>query len=151
EWIDNDRLLLTITMTTVPLGVIGTPEEWGMLQTYDLSTHQPRALLGQEDKTLNVVLGPTMVRQIGGHTSLYVAGIYVRARQLLPGLFRIDAASGDEELVVKGAPDARAWLVDDLGNVVAEQQYRNDARSSVFSIRRDGLLREVAAVDDPFE
>jgi dipeptidyl aminopeptidase/acylaminoacyl peptidase len=151
EWVDDDRVLLLIGATTIPLGLIGwSLDEWGMLQIYDVREHRAQPLLGLEEKTLNTVVGHTMIRRAGDRTLLYVVGYYLRADQLLPGLFQIDAGNGAEQLILKGKPDVRKWLVDAHGEVIAEQQYRSDDQRSVFSIRRDGMLREAATLDDPF-
>jgi dipeptidyl aminopeptidase/acylaminoacyl peptidase len=151
EWVDDQRLLLTTSVTAVPLGLIGARSELGMLQVYDVSEHRSRPLLGREDRTLNTAFGRPMIRQTDGRSLLYVGGSYLKADRTLPGLFSVDAASGDEELVLRGKPDAREWLVDDRGEVVVEQTYDNDDRRSVFSIRREDALREVATADDPFD
>ena len=148
-WLDEDRLLLQTSATATPVGLSGLPREWFMLQTYDVATQQTRPLLGREDRTMNVAWGRTMVRRVGGRTMLFVGGYYATDR-IMPGLFRIDVASGDERLVHKGSSATHAWLVDDTGKLIAEEEYHDDEQRWAFRVRRNGTLGEVATGHDPF-
>jgi len=149
KWVDEDQVLITTSTTAVAKGLSGGRSEWYMLQVYDLAEHQVRPLLtGSANHTMNVALGRSMVRRIGGRTVLFVPGAYSTDQWVLPGLFRIDVKSGKEELIKKGSATAQCWLVTDMGEVVAEHDY--DGERWAIRIGQDGALHEVAAGTDPF-
>jgi dipeptidyl aminopeptidase/acylaminoacyl peptidase len=149
EWLDEDHLLLKTSATAVPSGLMGLPHECFMLQVYDVARHEVRPLLGAENRTMNVTFGRTMVRRVDGHTVLFVNGYYVTDRSL-PGLFRIDLSTGHEDLVRKGSAVTRGWLVDEAGEVVAEEDYREREQRWGLRIPRAGSLDEVATYPDQF-
>jgi acetyl esterase/lipase len=149
-WADDENLLLTTSVTTLPWGFIGTQREWYMLQVYNMEDRQsqivPRPLSGSD--VMNVTSGPVMVRRVAGHTLLFVPGYYLAPasfmRKRLRALFRYDLVSGIERLVVRGSPDTQGWLVDGDGNVVAEEDYLEATQRWSLLIRRGDHLEEVA-------
>jgi len=101
---------------------------------------------------LNVLSGQPMVRHVAGHTVLFVPGMYVSDRTE-PLLFSVDLDSGREKLVRLGSLSSRGWLVDEAGEVVAQEEYDERAQRWAVSIRRDGKMQEMAggheAIDVP--
>src|SRR5262245_47685248 len=57
RWLDDESLLLATTRTAVPRGVMGSAEEYLMLQVLDVTKPELRPLLGNEDLTMNVAWG----------------------------------------------------------------------------------------------
>jgi hypothetical protein len=99
--------------------------------------------VGSNDRYMNVVRGEAMVRTVNGHTVLFVPGIYVEG-MTLPALFRIDLQTGQQSIVRRGSLETQGWLVDEAGEVVAEEDYFDQDRRWVIKIRRDRRLKEVA-------
>jgi dipeptidyl aminopeptidase/acylaminoacyl peptidase len=151
EWVDDRRVLLRTSRTSIPDGLQGDPVEWSMLQVYDVDERTLRPVLtGDVAATMNTVFGPTMVRQIDSHPVLFVGGYYATDR-LVPGLFRIDMSSRLETMVRKGTSLSRAWLVDAAGEIVAERQYDDRSQRWLVRARTGGSLRDVASGVDPYD
>lgn len=154
EWADNNHLMIVTSATALPWGLMGNETEWQLLQVYDVRTRKsvsvPNTLAIANARMMNVVAGRVMVRDLGGHTVLFVPGIYVE-RQTLPVLFSFDIDTGHERLISQGSPVTQSWLVDTAGEVVAEQDYDERNQEWKLKIRRDGHLQDSISGHDPFD
>jgi dipeptidyl aminopeptidase/acylaminoacyl peptidase len=158
EWADDARLMVETSSTGPQWGVSGIDSEWHLLQVVDVITHKstlvpnPGLRLRGDFRTMNVVTGRAMVRHLGGHTVLFVPGLYLD-RRALPALFRVDLDSGKEKIISRGTAATKSWLVDDRGDVVAEQDYDEKLQRWALKILRDGRLQDAAsgyeAIDFP--
>ena len=100
---------------------------------------------------MNVLEGDVMVRRLDGHTVLFIPGIWLSG-ETLPALFRVDLDSGRQRLVREGiGTDTKEWLVDDQGEVVAEEDYDEHQQRWRMLERRDGRLQEIASGHEPIE
>jgi dipeptidyl aminopeptidase/acylaminoacyl peptidase len=154
EWADDEHLLLTLSTTTLPMGLVGPESEWSQMLVFDVRTHKLRPLLNHvtDAQVMNVVTGVPMVRRDGGDTILYLHGYYVSGRTL-PALFKVNLRSGVEQLIRQGSASTDEWLVNDGGQVIAEQDYfERDKRWSI-RIATNGHLADavsgVEAIDRP--
>lgn len=154
EWADNNHLMIVTSATALPWGLMGNETEWQLLQVYDVRTRKsvsvPNTLAIANARMMNVVAGRVMVRDLGGHTVLFVPGIYVE-RQTLPVLFSFDIDTGYERLISQGSAVTQSWLVDAAGEVVAEQDYDERNQEWKLKIRRDGHLQASISGHDPFD
>lgn len=145
EWADNDRLLIETSTASLPIGLIGAEHEWVLLQVYDVVKHKttvlPQISNTPDAKLMNVVAGRIMVRRIGGHTVLFIPGIYVDQRTM-PALIRFELDDDSQKVVRFGSPASREWLVDDNGDVIAEQNYFEHDQRWALKTRRNGRLDE---------
>ncbi|HEX2791142.1 MAG TPA: S9 family peptidase [Steroidobacteraceae bacterium] len=156
DWADDHNLMIVTSATGVPWGLIGMPSEWYLLQVYDVTAKKIRQIPSgyqlQGIRMMNVLSGPPMVRQVGGHSVLFVPGVYV-ADRTLPLLFSVDLTTGHEKLIRMGTASTRGWLVDEKGDVAAQEDYDDQQQHWAVSILRDGRLKEVAggreAIDIP--
>lgn len=158
EWADDRRLMVETSSTAPQWGVSGVESEWHLLQVVDVVSHKsmlvpnPGARLRGDFRSMNVVTGRAMVRHLGGHTVLFVPGLFLDRRPL-PALFRVDLDSGNQKIVSRGSAATKSWLVDDGGNVVAEQDYDEKQQRWALKILRDGRLQEAVsgyeAIDFP--
>jgi dipeptidyl aminopeptidase/acylaminoacyl peptidase len=155
-WADDHNLMIVTSATALPFGFIGMQHEWYLLQVFDVDAHKirlvPSGMQLKDINMLNVLSGQPMVRHVAGHTVLFVPGMYVSDRTE-PLLFSVDLDSGREKLVRLGSQSSRGWLVDEAGEVVAQEEYDERAQRWAVSIRRDGKMQEVAggheAIDVP--
>ena len=154
EWADDNHLMIVTSATTLPWGLIGQDAEWQLLQVYDVVSHKtvsvPNTSAMTSVRMMNVINGRTMVRYIGGHTVLFVNGVYVE-RQTLPALFSFDIDTGYEKLISKGSAATQGWLVDAGGKVIAEQDYDERSQEWKLKIRRDGHWQEGVSGHDPID
>jgi len=147
DWADDNNLMIYGSATSLPLELRGSAQEWEMLDVYDLKERKVRSIprfdVASNERIMNVVVGEAMVRQVGGHTVLYVPGIYIES-MTLPALFRVDLQTGQQTIVRRGSVGTQGWLVDQAGEVAVEEDYLDHEQRWVIKIRRDGRLKEVA-------
>jgi dipeptidyl aminopeptidase/acylaminoacyl peptidase len=102
---------------------------------------------------MNVITGDVTVRRVEGHTILFIPGIYV-TDLTLPGLFRVDLETGSQRLIRQGSLMTEGWLVDNSGEIAAEEDYDQKAQRWRILEHRGGRMREVVsgheAIDVPF-
>jgi dipeptidyl aminopeptidase/acylaminoacyl peptidase len=154
EWADDIHLLVTTASSVMPMELFGEKTEWHLLHVYDLQTKKFSSLLDHvrdSAQTMNVISRrPVIVRN--AETLLFVHGVYV-TDVTTPALFRINLNTGLETVVKKGGIATNEWLVDDTGEVVAEQDYsERDRRWSIrlFDGRRlTQTVSGIAAIDAP--
>ena len=148
EWADNRHLLVWISETTVPYGLMGMESEWHQLLVYDVESHHnavvpdPHRL--RDSNFMNAAWGSPVARSIDGHTVLFVPSYYVTDR-VLPGIARIDLDSGVQGVVAKGGADTDGWLIDANGKVVADESHNGATGDWRIRIRRDGELAPALA------
>jgi dipeptidyl aminopeptidase/acylaminoacyl peptidase len=153
-WADDSQLLLTTSSAGIPWGMSGSQREWFQMQAFDVQKHKVRPLLEavHDVRTMNVVWGAPMVRRDGRDTILYLHGLYISDRAL-PGLFKVNLTTGTERVAREGSTATVDWLVDDAGQVVAEEDYSERDRRWSIRTARAGQLEEAAsgveAIDRP--
>ena len=154
-WIDDDNLLATISSTSLPpFGYIGDRREWYQLITYNVSKRHvgPLSFDIQNEKTFNVVIGQTALRDVGGQPVLYVPGYYVTDKTL-PGLFTFAIPERRARLLAKGTEPDTNWLIDESGRIAAQSIYHDETKLWEIKARKDDRLALVAsgtaAVDIP--
>lgn len=160
RWVDDDNVMFTTSLTT---SVYGFKDEWHLLRVYSVSQNKLRMLpgtplqgYGSSQEVLNTVVGPPMVRHIGGHTVIFVPGLYKYA----PGefsdedfaLFRCDLTTGGTDVERRG-PDTESWWVDGQGRLAAQQNYDKQTERWSISVFNGNSPREAAsghaALDTP--
>jgi dipeptidyl aminopeptidase/acylaminoacyl peptidase len=155
-WADEDHLLLTTSMTSLPpFGVSGPLREWWQLTDLSVTRRKVRGITLDVfgEQTFSAIFSEPMVRTVHGRTMLLVEGSYLAGNRFLPGLFRYDFESGRTSLVSKSVEADTDWLVDEAGEVAAELRYEDSSRKWTLLARREGKLSAVAsdrsALDPP--
>ncbi len=154
EWADDNHLLIVTSVTTVPWGFMGADSEWFQMQVYDVRNGN-LFLVPQDDdlnkvQFMNAIGGRVTIRRLKDHTVLFIPGLQTSTR-LAPALIRADLETQTSRVVRPGKPGNLGWIVDDAGEVVAEEIYNEDKRHWAISIRRDGHTQEVASGDENIE
>jgi dipeptidyl aminopeptidase/acylaminoacyl peptidase len=153
EWIDDDNLLATISSTSLPpFGYLGGKSEWYQLILYTVSKRHvgPLSFDIQNEKTFNVVVGDTAVRDVGGQAMLYVPGYYV-SDKVLPGLFTFSIPERRARLIAKGPEPNTDWLIDEAGRIAAQFVYHDNTKLWEIRARRDDRLTLVASGSAPID
>ena len=155
KWIDDDNLLATISSTSLPpFGYLGGMREWYQLTTYNVSKNHvgPLSFDIDHEKTFNVVVGDTAVRDVESRPMLYVPGYYVTDKTL-PGLFTFSIPERRARLIAKGAEPDTDWLIDEAGRIAAQFVYHDHTQLWEIKARKDDHLTLVAsgtaAIDVP--
>jgi acetyl esterase/lipase len=154
EWADDGHLMIVTSQTALPMGLIGRRHEWYLLHVWDVDKQKMNSY-PDPDKTedvriMNTLYGDVMVRRLEGHTVLFVPGIYV-AEETLPALFRVDLATGRQRLIREGSEQTQEWLVDEKGDIAAEEDYDQKQQRWRMLDRRDGRLQEIASGHEPID
>jgi dipeptidyl aminopeptidase/acylaminoacyl peptidase len=143
KWIDNDRILITLSGTWTPMFSSQRAYEQNHLLIYDLKAHtlaEPSFKI-PDTKTFDVAAGTT-VRNVDGQATLYVHGWVVSDGRIIPALYQF---SGDRHaVVVETSHLAANWLLDAAGRTAAQITYDGETRK--WEIRtRSGDHMPVAA------
>jgi dipeptidyl aminopeptidase/acylaminoacyl peptidase len=154
-WADDDHLLLTTASSTMPWGLSGERTEWHLMSVYNLKTGKLSGLLNNvrgNATTMNTVYGMPVVQHKGGETLLFIHGLYV-TDQTESALFRINLTTHVETMIKQGHEVTNEWLVDDSGEIVAEQDYIERDRRWAIRLFRDGHPQQtvsgIAPIDAP--
>src|SRR5581483_4144433 len=170
SWADDDHLLVTVSTTEKAYGTVGTGEYFHLF-VYEVSSHKrreyPQYLTETTTQThtrmMNVLAGSVMVRRMNGETNLFIPGVYVdegsrssafqNIEQWKLLLLRVNLASGKESLVRKGDTSTRDWLVDESGEIAAEDDYDETLERWGIRIPRGsrlvGIDSGVAPIESP--
>ena len=156
-WADDTHLMITTSVTTLPWGFVGLDHEWFMLQVLDVETHKLQQIpnlnhsgRASSEEFMNVIADEPMVRNVGGHTVLFVQGFYVTDRTL-PALFRFDLATSGQRMVRQGSESTEGWLVGADGEIAAEEDYFEREQRWSLKLHRDGSMSEVTSVHAPID
>ena len=108
----------------------GRTREWYQLITYNVSKGRlaPLSFDVDHEKTFNVVVGATAVRDVGGQPMLYAPGYYVTDRTL-PGLFTFSIPERQARLIAKGSEPDTDWLIDESGRIAAQFVYHDNTQA----------------------
>jgi dipeptidyl aminopeptidase/acylaminoacyl peptidase len=155
QWADDTHLLMTTATSGVPMGLAGGKSEWRLMQVFDTRSRKWRPLLDHVKNavfTMNVVLGKPIVQRTGKDTNLFIEGV-VLGRLTHPAMFRISLTTGIEELVLVGSAATKEWVVDDSGEILAEQDYYEDHHRWTVLLLNGKEVRHTisgtAAIDTP--
>lgn len=154
EWADNNRVLIKTSVTTVPRGFIGPINEWYQLQVYDIRSGRLYQVPDMDEfdrvDVMNIIAGSVMVRHLKDRTVLFIPGLQV-TDSVVRALIRVDLETRTSVVLRPGRVGNLLWLIDDAGEIAAEETYQQDnGRWSIF-IRREGHTREAAAGQDPID
>jgi dienelactone hydrolase len=154
EWADDDHLMIVTSETALPLGLIGRKHEWYLLNVWDVDKQKmssyPNPNKTDDVRIMNALNGEVMVRRLDGRTVLFIPGIYL-SDETLPALFRVDLTTGRQLLMRQGSEQTEEWLVDEKGDIAAEEDYDQHQQRWRMLERRDGRLQEIASGHEPVD
>jgi dipeptidyl aminopeptidase/acylaminoacyl peptidase len=155
EWADDHQVMLTSASTAMPWGLIGTKVEWRLMQIYDSDAKQVHSLLQHvrgDKRMMNVVYERPVIAGLAKEPSLFLHGLYVD-EQTEPALIRVNLHTGAETLVKAGNSDTRFWMVNDQGEIVAEEEYSDEKHRWTIRLMKDGRTQQtvggIAPLDFP--
>ena len=151
-WADNDHLLITTSTTGMPWGLVGKDTEWSQLHVFQISTHKLHTYpepTGDLD-TVNVIIGAPMVRHIGTDTVLFIPSLYVQDNTKL-ALFKVNLTTHHQSTVRLGSDATRGWLVDEGGEIVAEDNYFEHDQRWQMKLHHNGHWFEAESQRSPID
>ncbi len=130
QWADSGHLLITVSTTTLPMGLIGRRQEYYTAQEYDVEAKESYPLLGHlgfdtgQPLAMNVIAGDLQPRVVDGRPVVFVPGIYFPNDEGRYALFREDLKSHSTRIVSNMSDThGQDWVVDEGGNIVAQADY----------------------------
>jgi len=143
RWADEDHLIIVVSATARPAevpGVIFTATgEWFGLQVFDVAKNRFFSLPAptpEHLRILNAIASEPVVRRIDGHTILFIRA-QALSRDNPSVLLRYDLDTGGERVVRNATGRNLGWVVDAQGNVVAEEEYDDQAERWSIKVRQD--------------
>ena len=153
EWADDEHLLLLTSVTGPPPPAwMGPLSELYSLATYDLASGKVRSYpeLLPDVRMTNWLSGTPLIRHNGEDTLVYFCGqTFLKGFSYIT-LFRLNLRTNVEQKMHVGATATQAWMLDDAGEIVAEQDYYERERRWEIRIVRNGLLSEAVSHRDEF-
>jgi dipeptidyl aminopeptidase/acylaminoacyl peptidase len=155
EWVDDDKLLVTISQTSLPpIGFIGPKREWEQMVVFDITKKKLHPLLFDvpSQRTLNTSIGEAQVRTMDNKTVIFVPGLYVED-QTLPAMFSFTLPDYRVKLLDRSPAPDTDWLIDESGQIAAEYTYQDDKKVWEIKSRKDGRMTSIAkgtaSIDTP--
>jgi dipeptidyl aminopeptidase/acylaminoacyl peptidase len=153
-WADDGHLLIRSASSRLPFGLTGQAHEMSLLQSWDEGSNKVISLLGHvrtERRVMNIFFGRPTITHVGGQTQLFVAGEYFNAGKGGMALVRVNLDRDTETLVREGREATQSWLVDDQGEVVAEEDYFDSQHRWAISLLRNGRAVRTVGGDAPLD
>ncbi len=153
QWADDDHLMITTSSTGMPWGLIGKDTEWEQLSVYEVSSKKLHTYPEPPDKdirTVNTIVRAPMVRHVGNDTLLFLTGLWVDDSTKL-ALFKVNLTNHVQRIVRQGGDATRGWLVDEAGEIVAEENYFEQGQRWQMKLRHDGHWFEAESQRTPID
>jgi dienelactone hydrolase len=153
QWADDDHLMIITSTTGLPWGMIGKDVEMEQLSIYEVSSKKLRTYPEPADKdirTINTLVRRPMVRHIGNDTVVFLTGLWVGDTVNL-ALFKVNLTNHIQKIVRQGGDATRGWLVDEAGEVVAEENYFEQGQRWQMKLRHDGHWFEAESQRTPID
>jgi dipeptidyl aminopeptidase/acylaminoacyl peptidase len=157
SWAGDDHLIVTVSTTKQAMFVTGPRVENYLAQDLDLKRGRPRPLLNHVDGTaapdaLNTVLGPPIVRTIGGKPVVFLRGVDFPGGNGVVALFRTELDGGGTRIVEQAGRGGYDWVIDASGRAVAHASYDDKAGVWTVMLRGpSGLWRAAQSVVAPLD
>lgn len=154
DWAGPNHLLITTSTTSYISGVEAPRGEYFLLLDYDLAQGKVRNVMKGATESLNIVVGPPVVRQIKDKTVVIVEGISFVDGRGVDSLFQIDLENGSSKIYRTGFRYTEDWVVGGDGEPLAEAEYNQETGAWSLRTRQTGggwstLISRVAPLDRP--
>ena len=156
-WADQQHILVTTSVSGHAAFVLGPNSEWYLTSLITVTDHRVRHLLDDTEGDMNVTSGTPRPRMVKGRETVFVAGVHFPMQNTLGdaqgqlALYSVDAVTGASKLVEEGSPDARSWVIDENGKVVAETDYSQAKKRWTLRLQQNGVWRDALQLDAPID
>jgi dipeptidyl aminopeptidase/acylaminoacyl peptidase len=152
RWADDRHVLVIWASTNVPIEFNGPKVELELIQSYDVVTRELTPLL-KHIATYLATADTFYERPIVVQGDKGAAVVLHTQLGATSGLVRVDLNTGAETVAKQGDPHTYHWLVNDHGEPVAEEAYKNDTRRWTINLLAGGRtvqsISGVAPLDSP--
>ncbi|WP_334162027.1 alpha/beta hydrolase family protein [Phenylobacterium sp.] len=154
QWAGDRNVLIIVSATAAPAGLLGGRREWMLAYAYDLEKGKARPLLRDVEEGMNTIFDMPVVRTYRGEPTVFVQGVKFRGERGALSLFRINLERVTSHLVEEGGSDTVDWIVGVDGQPVAQELYNRSSGRWSIKLRNGGGWREVqqtvAPLDPPY-
>jgi dipeptidyl aminopeptidase/acylaminoacyl peptidase len=153
QWAGPSHLLITTSTKTFIPGLIGPDQEYFGVQTYNVETRKTIGFLesGTKDAmALNIVTSTPTLRTVDNKIVAFVRGVHFVGGRGVPGLFKVDVATGRTTLVEPGGRGSYDWVVSAEGRPLARADYDDGRRRWMLKFNDKGWTERLG-VDAPIE
>jgi dipeptidyl aminopeptidase/acylaminoacyl peptidase len=155
EWIDDDNLLITGSLTSPPpFGFIGPTSEWHEIINFNISRQKldPITFAVSKIRTFNVITDSPSLREVSGRMMLYSRG-YCVTNRTVSCLFSVGYPDRRARVVDEAGELGTEWFMDEAGNIAAQSTYQDAKGLWEIKTRKDGhwtlAASGTAAIDRP--
>jgi dipeptidyl aminopeptidase/acylaminoacyl peptidase len=147
----DDHLILTTSSTQKPLTVVADRAEWFFASEIDVRNKKLHPLLGDVERSMNVLQGSAVVRTVDGRPLVLLEGIsFVNSNGVL-SLFQVDLAHAGSRLLETGLNNTSHFVVGPDGQAVAQTVYDRNSGRWTLRARQGSLWRDVLSRDEPID
>jgi dipeptidyl aminopeptidase/acylaminoacyl peptidase len=144
EWINNDRLLITVSVTqSIPVFAIPR-SEWAMGLVFDVSTREVKQILNSTRGVAPMLASTPLIRTTDQGEGIYVRAFSVTGSARNVDLLRVNPATGYGLVSAEMLYNIDDFVLDASGTVIAKSFYDErhrwalllqDGRSSTYTTR----------------
>jgi dipeptidyl aminopeptidase/acylaminoacyl peptidase len=125
KWIDDERILITLSGTYLPMFESQRAWERFHILIYDVNEHVLREpSFSIPDERTSDQVGRTVVRNIAGQPTLFVMGWVTRAYEVKPAIYQF--SGNHHATIVDASAQTSTWLLDADGRIAAQASYDNE-------------------------
>ncbi|HEX7760363.1 MAG TPA: S9 family peptidase [Caulobacteraceae bacterium] len=146
QWAGSHHLLITISHTVSVADLIAPRSEWSVIADFNIDKGTLKPVLGNVENSMNVSLDTPIIRVIDGHPFAFIQGMHFVENMGRISLFKADLDHSNATLVDPGFENTRHWVVDQVGQPLAEMEYDRNERP-LLRVRRGGVWRVVRLGD----
>jgi dipeptidyl aminopeptidase/acylaminoacyl peptidase len=151
SWVDDERLMITMSVTSRAIGITGGRQEYMLSQIYDIKTGETKPLFKRVNNSMNVVLGVPEIRTVDGHARIFAEGYGFDDENGVQTLFSVDPETDDVRIPERRTGGSGDWVLDEHGTVVAITEYDGGRQRWTLKARRGSKFDEIYAVAAPIE
>jgi dipeptidyl aminopeptidase/acylaminoacyl peptidase len=134
QWAGSGHLLFIASQTAEVFGLSGPAREYYQAVAYNIATTKQTRLLRDQPNSMNVVIGPPMMRVIDGVPYAFLEGVHFVDNTGQDTLYRVNLQTGATRMMDYGANEhSDGWLVDTSGEAVAQSLY--DQKKGLWSLK----------------
>ena len=151
RWAGDQHLILTTSSTQKPLVVLADRGEWFFASEIDVPNKKLHGLLGDADRSMNVLEGAPVVRMVGGKPLVLLQGISFVNSQGVLTLFKVDLDHAASRLVETGVSYTDDFVVGPDGQPIAQTVYDRIGGRWTLKAKQGSVWRDIIGRQEPID
>lgn len=151
RWAGDQHLIITSSVTALPLDVMAARSEWLFAFDFDLATKKLHPLMRGAEQSMNVVEALPTVRTVDGQPVVFLQGIHFLDSEGVVALFRTDPTRDAPRLLESGFHHTRGYVVGSDGKPLAQSLYDSNSGAWTLKLKAGTGWRDVLTRVDPID